>query len=90
MKLLCRHCGLRPRHRAGGLCVGCYAKPGVREGYLFRAACRGYGLGNHRRELPPAQTFAAPGSAEKIEVLSERAASGLSLWHPRDAVGDSQ
>ena len=29
-------------------------------------------------------TGALPGSAEKVEELARRAATGLPLWHPRD------
>lgn len=34
---------------------------------------------------PPSQpTDAQPGSQEKIEVLRQRAAAGVPLWHPGD------
>ena len=29
-------------------------------------------------------TAALPGTAEKLDVLAERAKKGLPLWHPRD------
>jgi hypothetical protein len=29
-------------------------------------------------------TAALPGTAEKLDVLAERAKQGLPLWHPRD------
>ncbi len=32
-------------------------------------------------------TGALPGSPEKLDVLAERLASGLPLWHPRDPEG---
>lgn len=33
---------------------------------------------------PRQATEARPGSAEKIEVLRQRNAAGLPLWHPQD------
>jgi hypothetical protein len=35
--------------------------------------------------LPASPTSAPPGSPEKVRVLEERAALGVSLWHPLDA-----
>jgi hypothetical protein len=43
-------------------------------------------------KLPPIPTAAPPGSLEKLEVLEQRAANGLALFHPYDArePGDSR
>jgi len=41
--------------------------------------------GQNDRDLD-SPTSAAPGTAEKIGVLRQRATRGLALFHPRDAV----
>jgi hypothetical protein len=51
-------------------------------------ARRGVGDFNGRTALAARPTAAAPGSAEKVAVLEERARLGLSLWHPLDAPMD--
>jgi hypothetical protein len=44
----------------------------------------------NRREAPVGTpTAALPGTSKKLRVLKERVASGLSLWHPKDAVWPS-
>jgi hypothetical protein len=59
-------------------------------------ACRGDGVRGGRayrspvgrrcpKNLPLTPTDAMPGTAEKVEVLRERARQGVSLWHPGDA-----
>lgn len=38
-------------------------------------------------EVPPREfqpTDALPGTEEKLQILAERVASGLPLWHPED------
>jgi len=37
---------------------------------------------------PPFPTNAAPGSPEKIVVLTQRLEQGFDLWHPNDATLD--
>jgi hypothetical protein len=37
---------------------------------------------------PPFPTNAAPGSPEKILVLTQRVEQGFDLWHPNDATMD--
>jgi hypothetical protein len=53
-------------------------------------ARRGVGDFNGRTGLAAEPTTALPGSAEKVEVLAERARLGLSLWHPHDAPMDRE
>jgi hypothetical protein len=83
----CRHCGGPLANRPRGLCWGCYHAPGVRDNYqpTSKYACRGVADSYGPRPLPAQPTAAAPGSAEKIRVLEERAARGEQLWHPQDA-----
>ena len=46
---------------------------------------RGSGLDvNGGYELPPEPTDAPVGSTRKVLILAERAAMGVSLWHPAD------
>lgn len=85
---LCRHCGRRPATRSRGLCWWCYYQPGVRDLYPSTSPFgrRSFGNVNRSAPLPASPTIAPPGSSEKVRVLMERARSGCSLWHPRDAV----
>lgn len=85
----CRHCGRANPNRPKGLCWTCYYRPGVREQY---APVSPHG----RRSKPdvngavppaPAPTSALPGTPAKVAVLIERAAQGVSLWHPEDGIG---
>ncbi|HKA07074.1 MAG TPA: hypothetical protein VKD71_07430 [Gemmataceae bacterium] len=84
--MICRHC-LRSRvNRPRGLCWSCYYRPGVREQYPSTSKFARRGLGNFcgAAPLPAIATQAAPGSEEKIAVLSQRVQNGQSLWHPND------
>jgi hypothetical protein len=40
---------------------------------------------NGRVQLPTEPTQALPGSAEKVEILIQRARNRQCLWHPEDA-----
>ncbi len=83
----CRHCERHNVNRPRGLCWSCYYTPGVKEMYpsTSKYARRGVGNLSGGHEAPAAPTTADPGSPEKQDVLAERAAAGLSLWHPFDA-----
>jgi hypothetical protein len=83
----CRHCHFGPVSRPRGLCWHCYYSPGVRDRYpsTSRYGNRGIGNFNGQTPLPSTATDAPPGSAEKVEVLMQRAAHRQSLWHPDDA-----
>ncbi len=88
--MLCRHCQRVRSNRPRGLCWSCYYTPGVREKYpsTSKYARRGVSDFNGRSATAARPTTAAPGSAEKVAVLEERARLGLSLWHPLDAPMD--
>jgi hypothetical protein len=87
MRKICCHCGKNPVNRPRGLCWTCYYAPGVREQHpsTSKYARRGVGNFNGNPDLPAEATEAAPGSAEKIEILARRAAMRMALWHPEDA-----
>ncbi len=88
--MLCRHCQRVPSNRPRGLCWSCYYTPGVRELYpsTSKFARRGVGDFNGTAILPTEPTDALPGSAQKVEILAQRALLGVSLWHPLDAPMD--
>lgn len=85
---LCRHCQQKKANRPRGLCCRCYYTPGLKEHYpsTSRYARRHSALEDFegRAPLPRRSTDTTPGTEEKIRVLEERAAAGLSLFHPRD------
>lgn len=84
----CRHCGNPKTCRPRGLCWPCYYAPGVKEQYPITSkyARRGVGSGGGSNSpLPAEPTTAPPGTAEKLAVMTERAARGESLHHPLDA-----
>jgi hypothetical protein len=62
----------------------------VREKYpsTSKFARRGVSDFNGRPAVAAQATAAAPGTAEKVAVLEERARLGLSLWHPLDVHAD--
>jgi hypothetical protein len=80
---VCQHCHQRFVNRPS---------PGVRELYpsTGKSAVRGVPDFNGRIVLPSAPTSALPGTAEKIEVLTERARLGVALFHPLDASMDAE
>jgi hypothetical protein len=69
------------------LCWSCYYRPGVRDLYpsTSKFAYRGISDFNGRAALPPTPTTAAPGTAEKVAILAQRAQHRQALWHPNDA-----
>jgi len=84
--MICLHCGKFKSSRPRGLCWRCFYSP-TRHLYppISKFGRRGSiqdAYGRHRK--PPAATTAVPGSAEKIQVMSQRAAAGVSLFHPGD------
>ena len=89
---LCPECGRRVRQPdRRGLCAPCWRDPALRAKHP--AARRGNRFEHPdtrgRRPQPPRPTDAAPGSAEKVMVLRERARLYLSLHHVRDRRGGS-
>jgi hypothetical protein len=87
---VCRHCGRSKVNRPRGLCWTCYYAPGVKDLYpsTSKYARRGVGNFNGNAPLAPIPTTAAPGTAEKLEVLAQRARNRQALWHPLDAISD--
>jgi alkanesulfonate monooxygenase SsuD/methylene tetrahydromethanopterin reductase-like flavin-dependent oxidoreductase (luciferase family) len=84
---VCRHCHQAPVTRPRRLCWGCYYRPGVAALYPTESKFGRRGVGNGRppRKLPR-PTMALAGSVEKVAVLVARAAAGLMLWNPKDAI----
>src|SRR5215472_13964871 len=89
--MLCRHCQRVQSNRPRGLCWSCYYTPGVRDKYpsTSKFARRGINDFNGRAPLPE-PTTALPGTAEKVEILAQRARLRQALWHPRDASLDTE
>lgn len=85
---LCRHCHKGNVIRPRGLCWKCYYADGggIRDLYpsTSKFARRGVRDTAGPRPLPDEPTDALPGTPEKEAVMTERAAKGQSLWHPRD------
>lgn len=85
---LCRHCKVKRVNRHRGLCWTCYHTPSIRQAYATDST---YGQIGHGADvaggyaLPDRPTDTIPGSEERIRVLQERAAQGVSLFHPADA-----
>lgn len=86
---ICRHCGKAKVNRPRGLCWSCFYRPGVRDAYPSTSKFARRGVGNFcgAAPLPASPTTAAPGSAEKIAILAERARLKQTLWHPEDGIG---
>jgi hypothetical protein len=84
-RLNCRHCGTRPACRPRGLCWGCYYRTSPEDYPTMSKLARRIGNHNRGRSPPPAPTSALPGSLEKVAILCQRAALGVSLWHPEYA-----
>ena len=84
--MICRHCQKSKVNRPRGLCWSCYYRPGVRDQYPSTSKYARRGVGNFcgNAPQPVCSTVAAPGSAEKIAILAERAQNRQSLWHPND------
>lgn len=84
----CRACGLRRASRRGGLCPPCFADPALRIRFPPLAKNDGVGAGLWKVPGPPSAIQALAGSEGKIARLCERAAMGVSLWHPKDGLKD--
>ena len=88
----CRHCKTGKVCRSRRLCSTCYFTPGVKELYPVKNCKANYRGStedfNGAAKPPDAPTNAIPGSPEKIEVLRERAAQGMGLFHAGDFSGD--
>ena len=86
-RIVCKHCGQSRYPKQRGLCWTCSQDPAVRNRYpsTSKFARRGVRNFNGATELPPKPTAALAGSAAKLRVLEERAALGVSLWHPDDS-----
>jgi hypothetical protein len=85
---LCRHCGQEAATRPRGLGHSCYLDPAIRDLYPARKG-RGpalVGATPRYTGQEPEPTPAPPGSAAKVQVLVERHARGLCLWHQADGV----
>lgn len=83
----CRNCNGARVSRPRGLCWRCFHLPDVRESFepVSEAGRRGIGNGHAGYKMPGLPTTAVPGSAEKFEVLKQRAEARQCLWHPADA-----
>ncbi len=86
-RTICRHCRQGHVNRPRGLCWSCYYTPGVSDLYpsTSKHAVKGYGSGLMAAPLPPFPTTAAPGTADKLAVMEDRAKAGQSIYHPADA-----
>lgn len=84
--MTCRNCHKKRVCRPRGLCWDCYYRPGVRDRYpsTNKFAHRGVGNFTGSGRMPAVPTATAPGSAERVAVLAERAARGERLDHPGD------
>jgi hypothetical protein len=84
----CRHCRKVKKMGNRGPCRECFAVPSIKRRYrpLPSVGVFGVGLGFGGFSLPPAPTTAAPGTAEKVAVLEERARRKVWLWHPLDGL----
>jgi hypothetical protein len=81
----CRHCQAAPVSRPRGLCWKCFYTPAIRALYPPADLPQGVLDGFGERPLPAKPTAARPGTAEKVEVLCQRARLRQNLWHPEDA-----
>ena len=84
----CRHCGGGNVNRPRGLCWTCYYEPGVRDRYPITSKYARRGIKDTHKavEVPKVPTEEPAGSEGKITALEDRAAKGLSLWHPEDSL----
>lgn len=87
----CRHCGVRKYIQHRGLCNRCYYTPAIRRVYPpTNPRGKRYADVGRVGALPEKPTSAAPGSPEKIEVMTERAGRRRSLFHPSDVSMDPE
>jgi hypothetical protein len=80
----CKHCHSSPVTRSRGLCWRCVHTPRIRDLYEPLPPANRSGR-SHRLSRPCIPTAAMPGSAEKIQVLTQRATRGEELFHALDA-----
>jgi hypothetical protein len=85
LKVGCLHCGGVKSGQHVKLCVRCFRNVEICRRYRTPAY-----VDKMKAPLPPRPTSAAPGSLEKIKVLTARASLGQSLFHPDDATHDSR
>ena len=87
----CVHCGESKINRPRKLCYRCFGNEEIRclypksESKYARQGEPDY-YGGYRK--PPCQTYARPGTEEKIKVMRERADNKCTIWHPQDWPGD--
>ena len=84
----CKHCQTRRADRPRGLCAICYYDVNIREMYFGQKRGRHPNFWLHLNSSKPVDqpTQALPGTSEKFAELERRAALGMDLWHPQDAV----
>jgi hypothetical protein len=88
----CRHCRAAGGWYCRGLCRRCWSDQSIRALYpprrdLTPEQLRGEpGRAFRASGPPPEPTDGLPGSEAKIAALCERAAAGVGLWHPGDAL----
>lgn len=84
----CVHCGNPRATRPRKLCFTCYESRGIRD--LYQPANSFVGKdGDFFGPAPLAEPSSAhPGTDDKIAVMAWRAAQGLAIFHPLDAVVD--
>ncbi len=87
---ICKHCRTNKVNRPRGLCWNCYYTPGVKDQHpsVSKYARRGEGNFNGNAPFDAEPTAHAPGTAEKLAVMADRAKRKLALWHPLDAQFD--
>lgn len=85
---MCRHCHKYRITRPRFLCANCYYTDGLRDRYPPcgdpKFSGRGVGCNGGGKGLGE-PTSGGPGSEGKIRAMEQRAAAGLSIWHPQDA-----
>lgn len=82
---MCQHCGKRVASRGRGLCWSCYEKTDIRSRYSCRKGYYPRQPAEGNDDFPIEPTEHMPGTAEKIEVLRQRAEAMAPLHHPQDA-----
>lgn len=85
----CRRCEQERGWLCRGLCTACYRDPVVREEYGAPPRSGGgrpWPDADHCGDWgsPVTPCLGLPGSEAKVQALQERAALGISLWHPQD------
>lgn len=90
----CKHCHKRVQaiNKGRGLCYRCHGDDRIKIQYAIdpKYVTVGHGLRVATDTVGWEPTDALPGTEEKIEVMEKRAALGVPLWHPLDAVKDEE